>query len=863
MNDIGSTWRKCDLHLHSLYTHLTKGYKGVTQQDYIEKIKNSGLEVVGLTNYFNFNAEDYVLKTKLEEAGIVVFLNLELRLANQNKEEQSCDLHVVFHNDVTQNEISDILAELMVKVGPGTEAAKNLKSEEDFNKGVVEFDQLMGVLSNPAWNLGGRHLIGFLSRGKGNIRSATVYEHIVKKSHFVIHSSDSSGNLIEDRQFWLGHDKPLIQSSDAHCIDQIGTKYCWVKARPTFEGLKQIQFEPANRVDIGTDKPIAPLNRIEKIQFNIPDDATIGGDAFCFAGENKAYHLSPYFNCFIGGRGSGKSTILSFMGQNASSKDGGALEYFWNNMNPSFEHDSKSVFDLSGTKQFEFLGQSQIESFAKNETEFTKAIYDRANIQSNYSLEKHELEADRQKTVITSVIKSIGQAVDYGAKIKKHDEKIETLSSSMEFMESDEYKEITDDIKGKSNKLRGLLNAQARLSEFKQKVDEIIEHEQGDIEAEANEAGGIFQTTLNQALAKLKKVAEFIEGRDVADTEKQIESLGKAIAKRRLDITSLLEESGLSQENIHQAEAAPQAIADIQSQIATFKKELKKCTDIIGQLDEAICSVEEARSEYERDIEGVIEPLVAKLEERAQQNAGEVKSISLRYRFNHAKAWQALAEEFYSSLSTNERGNERRKDVEDFIAEEKEHFDGSQEDITKYLSDREEHSQALYIKFLSDIFKNGNNYKLFTAIKAKHLNDIKEYKLIEVLYDNVPVMKASFGQRCTAVIVILLLFGNFPIIIDEPEAHLDSALIANYLVPLIKETKANRQIIFATHNANFVINGDAEKIFILDNPAGKTQIMETTIEDLEYRESLIKLEGSKQAFERRGDKFGLPSRRTI
>lgn len=137
----------------------------------------------------------------------------------------------------------------------------------------------------------------------------------------------------------------------------------------------------------------------------------------------------------------------------------------------------------------------------------------------------------------------------------------------------------------------------------------------------------------------------------------------------------------------------------------------------------------------------------------------------------------------------------------------------------------------------------------------KHLNDVNRNKLILVKYDNKNVDQASFGQRCTAVVVILLLFGNYPIIIDEPEAHLDSALIANYLVPLIKEKKSDRQIIFATHNANFVINGDAEKIFILKNETGKTEFIETTIENITNRPELLKLEGGKEAFEKRGEKL--------
>jgi len=75
-----------------------------------------------------------------------------------------------------------------------------------------------------------------------------------------------------------------------------------------------------------------------------------------------------------------------------------------------------------------------------------------------------------------------------------------------------------------------------------------------------------------------------------------------------------------------------------------------------------------------------------------------------------------------------------------------------------------------------------------------------------------------------------------PIVIDEPEAHLDSALIAKYLVDLIKSRKNHRQIIFATHNANLVINGDAELIHCLSMDDTKiTRVVSTTIEDLNHR----------------------------
>lgn len=62
-----------------------------------------------------------------------------------------------------------------------------------------------------------------------------------------------------------------------------------------------------------------------------------------------------------------------------------------------------------------------------------------------------------------------------------------------------------------------------------------------------------------------------------------------------------------------------------------------------------------------------------------------------------------------------------------------------------------------------------------------------------------------------------------PLIIDEPEAHLDSSLVANFLVGLVKRKKLERQLIFATHNANFVVNGDAELIHCMSIEAGSRQ----------------------------------------
>ena len=56
---------------------------------------------------------------------------------------------------------------------------------------------------------------------------------------------------------------------------------------------------------------------------------------------------------------------------------------------------------------------------------------------------------------------------------------------------------------------------------------------------------------------------------------------------------------------------------------------------------------------------------------------------------------------------------------------------------------------------------------------------------------------------------------------------------------------------------NFVINGDSEKIFMLKNETDTTEIVEITIEDLENRNELLKLERGKDAFRKRGEKLNI------
>ena len=79
--------------------------------------------------------------------------------------------------------------------------------------------------------------------------------------------------------------------------------------------------------------------------------------------------------------------------------------------------------------------------------------------------------------------------------------------------------------------------------------------------------------------------------------------------------------------------------------------------------------------------------------------------------------------------------------------------------------------------------------------------------------------------------------------------------IMNELVPLIREAKKSRQIIMSTHNANLVVNADAEQIIVAQLDQGKGYIS-GSIENGEINKNIRDiLEGGEEAFKRRERKY--------
>ena len=146
--------------------------------------------------------------------------------------------------------------------------------------------------------------------------------------------------------------------------------------------------------------------------------------------------------------------------------------------------------------------------------------------------------------------------------------------------------------------------------------------------------------------------------------------------------------------------------------------------------------------------------------------------------------------------------------------------------------------------------------------------------LAEIKYKDKFPNQISVGQRGTMFICLQLATDPFikPFVYDQPEDDLDNNFIMSDLVPIFREIKSYRQVIIVTHNANLVVNADAEQIIVANNDNEVISYVSGSLEHnfkpiLTESDPLLRqgirehvcdiLEGGEEAFEKREQKYGL------
>jgi PHP family Zn ribbon phosphoesterase len=326
----GSEWRKWDLHIHSNASDGT-----ATPAEIIEEAIIKNIDVIALTDHHTAKNIDETKKLG-NENGIKVISGIEFRTEYGSSSVHMIGLFPDFHANMKLD--SKLLYEQILCPLGLSETEINSKGKDRelidgisaFKNGIFFVQVDFKKAANLIHKYGG--LVSVHAGSKTNSVEEMKHQGLAPKN--VRELYDSFGTVKEEllrdyidiceirkendnesfyfEKFGL----PSIIASDVHKKSQIGTKYVWIKANSTFEGLRQIVYEPEGRVKIQELHPNTKklYNIIEKVKFV---DSS-GSGKF----TNYEIGFNPDLNAIVGGKSSGKSLLLHSIARTVGCKLG-------------------------------------------------------------------------------------------------------------------------------------------------------------------------------------------------------------------------------------------------------------------------------------------------------------------------------------------------------------------------------------------------------------------------------------------------------------------------------------------------------------------------------------------------------------
>lgn len=896
----GSVWRKWDLHVHTpeSYSHQfkflndeeRKKYHGDIWEKYISELeKISGISVIGITDYFTIEGYKKVLeyrdKGRLQNFDLI-FPDIEFRINQKNKDGDFINLHIIFSDKVSVDKIDDFLTRLPLISTDDETLTKKYCTKSDleslgYERAIVNHEKLIEQLKGDFREIDDFLIIGVVS-GYGSIRplrndgrGAEFAKEIDKLSHaFFGNETDVNFFLNKEkgREKYNLPPKPVLYCSDAHSLEDIGSKFTWIKADPTFEGLKQIVYEPEERVRIQPENPedrksIYTLDFIKISNSQISDELSI---------EEQKIPLNRNLVAVTGGKGNGKTALLDLIANcfedrcKRAGKDRNSFVQRIEEQKPDLE------------VEIGFIGED-VKKFSKKLSE--EKFFQDTKITYLPQGKIEEYSGDRQKLdkKIEEIIFSNKEVID-GRYKQKFDEirdeidkitkQIDRINRDIYELEEDTKKDIIADVTGKKKIKEGELKD--KKDELKRLTESMEEDVKEKIEKLKNE-----ETKLRIKHSKLKGVKTELE-QFAGELEEFLTLSNNAINDLNNELSELMVDLTIPQLDFKpQLDAIQKTIELLSQGIGDVIKRIKEKKEQLNQLS----GIEKTHAELLKEIEGIrsdIESLKKQLTQ-LEKKKEKVKSLESermeKYKtlLSKYREWKEYYKKVIEVFSIGKSEIMSGIDFKSSIYFSKDRFVKfglhildlrkiNIDEIEKYAEQlksviTEEKMAGALNKFVQKLLKNKKFLKEGTRSSYdfyKWIFDNYFSLSTEILFKGTSMDKLSMGQKGTVLLKLFLAEGDYPLIVDQPEENLDNKFIYSELVGAFRDAKKKRQIIIATNNANLIVNTDAEQIIVADFKDNKISYKLGTLEDLKTRKDIMPiLEGGKEAFRKREEKYGI------
>jgi predicted ATPase len=905
----GSEWRRWDLHIHSPESAREVSFPD--WPEYVELLEGAPRELVaiGITDYWSIEGYKKLLnersKGRLKDIHLVL-PNIEMRLT-ENGRNSNINIHFICSN-LDEDHVSNIESALsrlkfphhgqdysctssdMIRLGRAF-GGKTLDDHAAYKIGNNQFkvsihalqdwlgreswlraNSLVAVSNNDGDGVSGLKIDGGNASLRQNIYRTANIIFSPKPScrrYFSGKGADSIERLIET----IGGPKPCLHGSDAHGPGRLfqdeNKRYCWIKADPTFDGLRQVIFEPEERVHIA-EKPPQQINNSQIIS---SISLTNSGSWF----DDSQVVLNGGLTAIIGQKGSGKSALAELLAYGAgvqiNEDEKGFLRRAGKHLNGlsitmtwADGYERQIIFSMdecrAGERPLRYLSQQSVERLCSGDhtgyelvKEIEKVLFDSLDPSETLNSSAFTELRNRKTRRFTD------SRLQLSERAQRLIAEYQTLDANRRSLVLKKQR-VLDIIKERGTFLKQMPDAQSEEEqEIREQLFSVISQHQN-VTAEIANKRRICQTLEDSISAvdgfernlrsfyyeiKDRLVDSGISDGELTLFEPRFIGDPRSIIRRYIQI----HKEGVEELEGTETSPAPNTryyllnqIENLRQRHASDEAQRERINAIQKRIDEL--NVEERRiAEEVSRIEGPEQERRSKiLEEISQLYTDIVKTYYfemevLKSLYQPLEAFLAEGSTYEQSLGfsvewhidkdswieggvglLDKRYRNQGKEIDEICQK---HLNILEEAIDSLSIDQVKQKLTSMLQYILEekdsvhrLLKPTTNLASFLSwiIDTKHLS--LTYGLT---YNGTEVKNLSPGDKGIVLLIIYLGIDrsdNLPLIIDQPEENLDNISIHQMLATYFRIRKRKRQIIIITHNPNLVVGTDAEQIIIAE-----------------------------------------------
>lgn len=904
----GSEWRLWDLHIHTpasynysgqRFAAMTPAEKTVAVKQIITNINESDVAAYAINDYWTFDG--YLELRKAHEAGEVikktVFPAIELRI--ESASEARLNIHVLFSDKLTVQQLQDFKSQLRLRLTErplSDEAIRDFALTLDGAKAKVhgapegykdkpEELALLGfktaevtrasfetalktipadrrLVMIPYDSYGGMDNVDWETQPAENlyfVRMVDVVETRNQKNIdlFNLKRTATNAALIENVAKAIGgHPKPCVSGSDGHSIAsfktwraETATRKTWIKADPTFEGLRQILFEPTARVRVQETSPAASYTKpfvstitIAQEFSPFPPNPQYENPRF---GQEAGLVLNSDLVCVIGGRGTGKSCLVDYLGKSFGPVSKTSLYVPSEHFGLVFNKDLVSTITHRANEGAElpivYISQNEVKTKVT-----TGTVGDEIKQMLGVQGLSFDSEVDSKIRNILAEVEKVktwfkqtnekGEALYDRASIEAQ---IARNQSLLDSITTEQNKEKLERFTANVSKIAGAREKTRRLGALREELE--LFKAGFDPKATALDPS-IPVLDIAAQLEAIRLLTERASADITASEEDNTKIRADFAQVYTGDLSGLLQNAEAYRSSIEKLKASLASIAakqkeldDAVSKRATISKLIEvEITRQKEAIDARWNTIQQGQPDWTQEQKDLMKRILAD------------RKITLEGRiiFDHVIFLSRLKDvlNLRSFRATTELT------IDDRVRDEFKITDSAS--FLKFMQERLHQIE-------SEAFVSGDIASLFYDVAQR-----SAFLRVEpvITYGGRPLDRLSVGQKGTVYLCLKLATQAFtqPLIFDQPEDDLDNEFIIEELVEIFRSIKQFRQVILVTHNANLVVNADAEQVVVADNANGVLKYTSGSLEAEATNKAVRRiLEGGDEAFLKRELRYNL------